>query len=250
MSNDCTLSRLKVSPQVYCPMYSLAAVGGIQYTTDMVKNKNKGSSPKQNYVFKGLSEMICINAGASTVVPAPLDANSTTTVALTPIGCVSWKLTSGPTATLSSVVNPVLKWMQATSTNFKEYRVLRATVRIVGNVPSTSAGNFTVVSSKNYADIFSGATPNYANSGAGTSVASLATKDQRFPLIFDSTWKPVTSRLVAIGTDQVTVVPLNNIDTASFCSFAVSNNSTVALGIMYLDYDVEFRGPINPTLNA
>ena len=151
---------------------------------------------------------------------------------------------------LATVKPAHLKWFSTTSSNFREYRVLNATLRFVGNVTSTTVGNFSVFSSRNEADVFSGAVPGYSTMPGGTSVASLATKDQRFRLNIDSSWKPVSYSTLGALTDQVTFYPLNSVDTLSFCSFAVSNNSGAALGIMYLDYDVEFRGPINPSLNA
>lgn len=214
------------------------------------QQKKRGGGPKTSHAYKNIREMLCADANAGTVLPMPLAANSTSIVCLNPLSLVTMKLASGPTATLATMESAHLRWLNVTATNFKQYRILRAVLIVVGTQASTATGNFSVFSSPDYSDVFLGTAPSYSTTGPGTSVASLATKDQRFPLDIDTSWKKVSSRLCAVSSDQVTVTPITTVDDASFCSVAVSNNSTAALGIAYIEYDVEFRGPLNISLQA
>jgi len=214
------------------------------------QTKKKSGGQRTAHVYKNVREMVCDDAFATPLLPLPLAANSTITAAFNPLNLVTMKLGSGPTASLTTVEKGHLRWLAQMAAGFKQYRITRATLIVVGTQASTATGNFSVFSSPDYADVFLTTVASYATTGPGTSLASLANKDQRFPLVIDSSWKNVVSRLIAIGTDQTTIIPISNVDDATFCSMAVSNNSTLALGIAYLDYDVEFRGPLNSFLQA
>lgn len=193
-------------------------------------------------------ELVCVDAGASPVVPLALPANGTSEISLGPMGIRGVTLGSG--VFVASSVEPAhLKGLFLTASNFKEYRVTRAHLVIVGNVSSTATGNFSVFSSKDFGDIRGPTTPSYATTGPGTSVASLANKDYRVALDFDSSWKKCTNSTLGLSVDFKTICATNSVNDITFCSLAVSNNSNTALGVPYLDYDVEFRGPINPAIN-
>lgn len=231
---------------MYITMYSLTAVGGIQYTTEMAKKNNNNKALQHS--FRGIKEAIVTDGSSPAPGAAPLVG--TVKFLLAPMGIVGVKIASGPVFSLSRIFTPPMKWLWATSSNFKEYRITRATLVVVGGVASTAVGNFNVTSSKDYHDIFSQTVPSFATGPAGTSVASLASKDARFPLSVDSRWKIVSSLTATLGSGTDTFIPTHTIEDLSFCSFALSNNSSVDLGVAYVDYDVEFRGPVNPLLNS
>lgn len=238
-------------PLVYMQMYSLTAVGGIQYTTEMPNKQKTKNRTVHQHSFKGVRELIVTDGSSTNPGPLAPAANATTLAVLSSVGVYGLKLGSGPTFAQASSYKPYLKWLWSNATNFREYRVTRATLVVVGNVASTATGNFNVVSSSDFGDVFlGGLQPSYSTGPAGTSVASLATKDARFPLVVDSRWKQVTAYTSFLYNDQITSVPIHTVEDLAFCYFAISNNSTQALGICYLDYDVEFRGPINPLING
>lgn len=215
----------------------------------MPTNKTKNRTVLQ-HSFRGIRELL-VTDGSSTA-PGPLTpaASATTPAVLSPLGINGLKFGGTNTVVQNLAYKPYLKWLWATSINFKEFRVTRAKLVVVGNVASTAVGNFNVVSSKDFGDVFGSTTPSYSTGPAGTSVASLATKDASFPLVVDSRWKSVSSYTCVVGSDSSTFVPTHSMEDLAFCYFAISNNSSQALGICYLDYDVEFRGPINPLINS
>lgn len=211
----------------------------------------KGGGPSSVHGFRNIREMVCLDQGVTPPAPLPLNANSTATFVIAPFGIYGAQLKSGPTLVTNVAIDTAhFKWLLTTAVNFQEYRITRASVVVVGTVPSTATGNFTVASSKSYTDILAGQTPSYANSGPGVAVATLASKDYRVPITVDTKWKIVSNKTVVVNSDSITFAPVNTVDDLSCCSVAISNNSTQALGIAYLDYDVEFRGPINPSLNV
>jgi hypothetical protein len=202
------------------------------------RNRTKQSS---NHRFTNVREMLCVDASVGSPAPIPLAASTTKEFTICPFGIGG--ITSG--FVLGSWEAPHLVWFLNTARNFSQYRIVRASLVIVGNVPSTATGNFSVFSSPDAGD---GSNTSFATTAPGVGIATLATRDYKVPLNIDSSWKKVTGTTMAnVGSVWA---PLNNVNSLSSGMIAISNNGTTALGIAYLDYDVEFKGQINLVLNA
>lgn len=214
------------------------------------KTKTKGKASQNSHIYRGIREMVCVDASVATPAPANPAASGTLSVLISPLGVKAVKVASGPTVSTVPDFIPTLKWLYATSVNFREYRITRAKLVVVGNVASTATGNFNVTSSRDILDIYGTNTPSYSTGPAGVSVASLATRDASFSLNIDSSWKVVSPNTVQVLSDNATFINVHNVGDLAVGAYSISNNSNVPLGILYMDYDVEFRGPINPTLNS
>jgi hypothetical protein len=214
------------------------------------KMKQQQSASTKVHSYNNVKELIVTDGESSAPGPVSAPANSTAAICFVPVGVNAPRLGSGPTVSSVVILKSSLVWLRATAVNFREYRVTRAQLIVVGGNASTATGNFNVTSSKDYLDFLGPTAPSYSTGPPGTSVASLAEKNATFNLNIDTSWK-VVSRYTAVAlADQVSFIPVHNVGDLSFGGFAISNNSALALGTFYLNYDVQFRGPINAAINA
>jgi len=226
-------------------MYSLTAVGGIQYTTEMANKSKKQNKKTIQHVYRGVKDNLVVDARATSLSAAVPGANATVTYCLSPLGIGGQKTADG---TVSLVETPHLPWLYQTARNFELYRVTSARACFVANSSTTATGNFSVVSSPDYSD---GAASSFATNPTGYPMSGLANKDVKVPLRVDTSWKKVsyvTMQLYGAGTNALNYA-INTVNDLSVGCFTVSMNSTTTVGLIYIEYDVEFKNPINNLLN-
>lgn len=280
MSNDCTLSRQKVSPLVYHTMYSLIAVGGIQYTTEMAKtsknNNNKTKRVVVNHAFKNCRDALTVPSGGSaTPSQTVFTAASDTTGA----GRIGWILAPiGLTATTSdgtgivkngppcNLLTPPLRGLFSKAVDFQWYRITRAKLIFVSNQGSTIAGQITLSAYTDPSDVAVGTYGAQLSSVSTKTfdLASAVSKEITIPIPVDSAWKRSSSILSVVGNSfpyqasgPNTSVIINTVadlvcGAIGVSWYGVSLNGTAAvtnLGVFYVDYDAEFKGPIDQFVN-
>lgn len=252
MPNDCTAPRHSV---VYNAMYSLTAVGGIQYSTEeIMKQKQVAKKQRRSVMHFQMRENLFTDATTSSVLTVSTSGSggAAGALCLTPQGLRTPVLATGVFGALTTVDPPHLKWLFSQSDNFGSYRVTRASLKIVGNVGSTATGTIGVMGFKDPAD--SSATIQLANVqgqyAKSFDIGSLANKEQSLSLPVDSTWKKVSSVLALPGQSQpftgtnAMLVNVNSLGDLSFTSFSwivVGGPATANICQFALDYEVEFR---------
>jgi hypothetical protein len=128
-----------------------------------------------------------------------------------------------------------------------EYRVTRAHLIIVSDSGANTAGRISVISSPDFADLLVPVTVVGGGVGGTTvSVASLQSKPLRVPLRIDGRWMKVSPRTMTLSvTNGLITENATNDLCFSNVSMAFSDipaNTNVCT--FYVEYDVEFRGPI------
>ncbi|APG76478.1 hypothetical protein 3 [Hubei tombus-like virus 4] len=226
-------------------MYSLLAVGGIQYTTEMANKSKKQNKKSIQHLYRGVKDNLVTDARAASLSASVPGANATVTYCLAPLGFGGQKTADG---LVSLVEFPHLPWLYQTSKNFELYRITNAKVCFVANSATTATGNFSVMSSPDYSD---GANSSFATNPTGYPMSGLANRDVKVPLRIDPSWKKVsyvTMQLYGAGTNAINYA-INTVNDLCFGSFTVSMNSSTTVGLIYIEYDVEFKNPINNLMN-
>jgi len=253
---------------VYAVMYSLTAVGGIQYTTEMVKNNTRKTGNRQNHVFRGCREVIISGSATNSSAPANIITNASGSYAfswpLSPLGLTvaTYGTTTYSPGTEGNLFPPVLRGLRFRAQDFQMYRVTRAKLVFVGNLGSTQTGAVTLAG---YTDVLD--TSLISNQGNVSStqsaksfdLASASSRELSVNIPVDSSWKKVTSILSTpggsapfAGSSVTMLVPVNS--AADLCFGAVSISvvnagATTNIGCLYVDYDVEFKGVVDPAVN-
>lgn len=249
-------------------MYSLIAVDGIQYTTEMAKNSTRRSAPRSNHVFRGCREVITAGSAASSTTPAAMTTNSSGGYSfawpLCPLGLTTatYGSTTYSIGTTGNVFPPVLRGLYFRATDFQLYRVTRARAVFVGNLGSTQTGAITIAG---YTDVIDTNIPStQGNVSSSQSVksfdlANAASKELSVNIPVDSSWKKVTSMLLIpggvppfTGSSTTMLVPVNTVGDLCFGGVSVTVVGAAAsqsIGCMYIDYDVEFKGLVDSSVN-
>jgi len=234
----------------------------------MPNNKSKQVS-RTSHVFRGCRDALQPNTPSSSPATTGLNvttaSNGTTNYSgiLCPLGLTSVILVSGVFNNPSSggnVLPPTLRGFFNKATGFQMYRVTRAKLVFVGSVSSNTTGNITMCGYTDPIDVSSIA---YAplSSGPGTrtfSLASAATKEVSVPIPVDSTWKKVSGDLTTVSNtypfsgSSAGFIPLATVADLSFGAWAVfvtGASASSVVGSLYVDYDVEFKSPIDSAVN-
>lgn len=222
------------------------------------KNNNNRLGPnnnmkRQSHVFRGVRDMLTNDGSDSSSLSYTIstDANGAATAAfgLAPLGIKSVIATAtGSTVSWTSTVTspPRLPWLWNQARNFERYRVTRAVLCFIGNVGSTTTGRILLDSSTDYADL---TTPQTLGLGAGGrmfDLASSASKELRFQMDVDTSWKKVSASTVLTSTSN-SIIPVNSVNDLIFSAgfvTIVGGPGTQLVGNLVLEYDVEFRDPI------
>lgn len=181
---------------------------------------------------------------------------------LCPVGLTGVRVISGaPTVgATGNIAAPNLRGLYNRAIDFQMYRVTRAKLVFVGAIGSTAAGILTLSGYTSAIDV-SLLTTQAQITGPNTRVFDLANSSSRelsVPIPVDSAWKKVSSILSTVGVSvpfygtNDTIVPVSNVDDVCFggCSYLVSNAAvSTYVGTLYIDYDVEFKGVIDPSVN-
>jgi len=234
-------------------------------------NQKQKKTTKTSHVYHGCREAIQGNNPGS----APQAGGITITTGSTgvanyagvfaPMGLTSVNVTSSGGFTQGTIGNlfpPTLRGLYLKATGFQWYRVTRAKLIFVGNVGSTTAGNVVLAGYTDPSDVNQIAYAAFV-SGPNTKVFDLASTSSReasVPLPVDSSWKRCSSLLTTVGNvypynaaNAACFATVNTVADLSFGAWAVyvtGAGATVPVGSIYLDYDVEFKGPIDPAVNT
>lgn len=236
-------------------------------------NKNKNSVAKRgrsNHLFTGCRDAITYVAGQSSTPGTAAYYLTTSTggnvsygTSLSPmgLGAATYSSSTYAGAIQGNVANPLLRGLYNRSQDFQWYRVLRAKFVFVGSVGSTTSGTITLAGYADPGDV-SNPTIQGLTSGPGTRTFDLsnsATRELSVPIPVDTAWKKcswVLSQPGAAppftGSSTSTIVPLSTVSALCFAGVSLSVTGAPAsttMGFMYIDYDVEFKTPIEPTLN-
>lgn len=209
-------------------------------------NKKK-TRQSQVHTYRSVKDNVVTDARSGTLASMPFAAGTTTVFSLNPLGVGG--TSTGAGATVYLVESPHLPWLFTTAKNFEMYRITNARLVVVANNSTTATGNFAVVSSPDFSD---SSAVSIATAGTAYPMSGLANKDVRVPLRTDSSWKKVsylTNQVFTISGSTY-VANINSANDIIFGNVVVTVNSTSALGLVYLEYDVEFKYPINNLVNV
>ncbi|APG76469.1 hypothetical protein 3 [Hubei tombus-like virus 3] len=267
MPRDCTAPRAWAWVQRVPVDVQSSSCGWIQYTQHKMPKKNNKSAT--SHVFRGCREIFLVpapRAGVNNTVfslVSASDGSAAFAQVLCPLGLTSVKLgTSTFTAgSYGNVTGPPLRGLFNRASDFQWYRVTRAKFVFVGAVGSTATG---VLTMNAYSDPYDIAIVGSAATMAGPSnrtfdLASSTNKELSIPVPVDSTWKKVSSMLTVPGNSY----PFNAVDATSFATLNTIGDlsfggvgaylqgapGSVTVGSFYLDYDIEFKSPIDVQLN-
>lgn len=204
----------------------------------LVTDASNGASPTAIDLVVGSS-----GTGASVYALSPFGIAGVTATAAAG-GAVSFSS--------SNFYSAYLPWLYNQARNFERYRVLSATLVIIGSVGSTATGRVVVTSSTDVVDYNSPPQVGLSTGGVVFDLSTLASKERRIPLRVDSSWKVASSRTVVVANSSSLAIPINTANDLLFTNFSVnvvggtangSSGSFTAANYM-LEYDVEFKDPI------
>lgn len=236
------------------------------------QNNKKSGRGGMSHIYRNVREPILVDGNNinSAVAELRVDPNATQATSaafLCPVGAMSPVLTvNGTNVTVgdnTTCIKPRLRWLFTVAANFTRYRVTRATLVFIGNTGSTATGTVTVLASRDIGDLNSTVQVAYAQGGGAKvfDLASSANKEQRLAMPVDSAWKKVSSTTAAKGTavpfDGFTnqLLTMNSVNdlgftgyTALLAGYTAQATATTA-GSFFIEYDVEFDGPVSVTMN-
>lgn len=229
-----------------------------------MKNKNPPNRGKQNLRFNGIRDPVVTDASVTTptmVTPvADGSGNYSIAIPFSPIGMSGGQVASttstGATFTANSNTVPAkLPFLWNQSRNFERYRVTRAVLIFVGNVGSTTVGRITLGSSTDYSDMFTTQLISQSVGDKTFDLASSASRELRFQMDVDSSWKKISNTLFNFPFSNSVIVPVNTANDLCFSiGFLTITGSTqtasAAIGNLFVEYDVEFKDPISFSVNA
>jgi len=228
----------------------------------MAKGKN-GRSSGQQHVFRGCREAflgVGTNGSPGTNV-ATLTSSSGGTAnyaaVVCPLGLSGAKLTSGLFTSGNVFHSPPLRGLFNKCVDFQWYRITRAKLVFVGSVGSTATGTLTLAGYTDPVDCGIITTSAYLSSASTKSfdISTLSSKEASVPVPVDTSWKKVSAVTTEayntypfVQSDASGVSVLNTVADLSVGGISVSivnAGSAVLIGTVYLDYDLELRGPID-----
>lgn len=228
------------------------------------KNKNSKNKVVRQHYFQAVRDPVVTDAsnGANPSMFSLVtdsSGNSNASFILSPFG-VAGLSTNNATAgsqtvfTSTTTTSPALPWLYNQARNFERYRVTRAVVIAVGSVGSTASGRLLLDSSTDAADTVSAINVATSTGGKVFDVAALSSRELRFNLDVDSSWKKCSSRTYLLNGSGTVAIPVNHVNDLSFCTlfvgcFGATAAGSTAVGTsicqFFLEYDVEFRDPIS-----
>lgn len=227
----------------------------------MPSSKQTSSRPQAGTrIFRGIRDPLVSNATSLTPTVYTMNTDGagafSGSICLSPLG-ISGLVFSVPnpntagTAIVPSIItmfSPFLPWLYNQAKGFEQYRVTRATAIWVSNLGSTTTGRLMLDSSTDYSDAVTANGISTSTGGKVFDLASGASREFRFQMDVDSSWKKVSGATSLVTTPSNIVCPVNSINDLSFSTVFVTitggPNSTNC-GSMFVDYDVEFKDPIS-----
>jgi len=229
--------------------------------SNIMKNSTRKSNPSRvQHSFRGVREPILADANTNAVLNLNTDTNggASCQVCLNSMGMVTPILTSGTYGTPMVVDKVHLKWLASQAEGFAWYRITRARLYFVSNLGSTATGTILLTGFSDVNDVNLLVQTAYINNGKQFDLASGAARDISIQLPIDTSWKKVGAVLATpanvkpyngLGTQLIQVNSANDI-----CFGAINVNmygapASVNAGQLFLDYDVEFKNPVAPSMN-
>lgn len=245
-----------------------------------MKNSNQQNMPKgrktktrsTNHSFQGLREALLLTGPggtpgsvASPVVQTVSNTQYNSAWVLAPCGLTSTQVVANAytRGTPGNICSPPLRGLYSRAIDFQWYRVTRAKLVFVGSVSSNIGG---IISMAGYSDPFdvTNITLTATVSGPSTKtfdMASASTKELSIPVPVDSSWKKCSSVLTVPGdvypfvaANSSALAVVNSVSDLAFGAVSIAWQTDAPantnLGRIFLDYDVEFRGPIDFGINT
>lgn len=253
-------------------MYSLSAVAGIPYTTEMAKSNKMKKSGKQimskdtmRTTVRDLLVLGVAGAPGAGVVNISTDStgNYNDQFFLSPLGLTAASLssTTWSNGSTNNVEKPHLRKLYNLAGDFRQYRVTSGKLTWIPGCATTTPGLITMSSSSDPFDMVTATALAYSGGSNYRTFNLSAGKECTIPLSVDSSWKKVTSVLscpmgpVFDGSGTATNVVVNVATLQDLCFSALGVNVTgasgvVAVGTFRVELDVEFRGIIDLAANA
>lgn len=232
--------------------------------------KTKQKQQANNHLFRGCRDAVTTpQAGTTPPTQAILitsDANGVAGfgVVLAPLGLTSAVLASGAytNGTIGNVLAPNLRGLFAKAIDFQWYRVTRARLVAVCVTGANTVGSIVL---SGYSDPMDIQTVTLTSNVAGPNnksfpLAAAVGRELSVPIPVDGSWKKVSSIMTVPGN----VYPFNAAAATSVASVAtvadlsfgaiyvrvVGAPANTPVASFYIDYDVEFKGPIDSSVNA
>jgi len=222
------------------------------------KRTKAGNGPKTNHVFRNVRDPVVIDANAATPTIANIvtdgGGNSDTALSFSPLGLQTVKDLDTATPSSQFLETPRLGWLHNTARNFSSYRILRANLVYTSLLGSTATGRIAFYSSTDFADGVTLATLGNMPNARVVDLAMGASKEIRYNLTVDSSWKKVSSQTLSIvtGYGPNLLLNFNTVNDIIFSQLSVvvaGGPVSSAVGSLSIEYDVEFKGPIGIGLN-
>lgn len=236
----------------------------------MPPKQTKKTKTVINHAFRGQREAFLVPAPRSGVgnqlYNVVTDASGAVNFAqvICPVGLSGVVLSTGNFigAGQGNITGPPLRRLYNTALDFQWFRITRARFIFVGSVASTAVGHITLAAYTDPVDVGAVTYEAYVSSPSTRTfdLSNAATKELSVTVPVDSAWKKVSTVLTA----PANVYPFTAANAAGFvvvntvsdlCAGAVSilvagGPATTNIGTLHLEYDVEFKGPIDPGVNA
>lgn len=247
-------------------MYSPVVVAGSN-THNMPTKQNKKTVV--NHAFRGQREAFLVPAPRSGTgnqlytITTDSGGNLTFSQVLCPMGLTSVVFSSPGfvAGTTGNVTGPPLRRLYNTAIDFQWYRVTRARFIFVGSVASTAVGHITLAAYTDPIDVSTSTFEAYVSGPSGKTfdLSNASNKELSVSVPVDSTWKKVSSVLAEPGnfypftaSANTTFAPVSTV--SDLCFGAVTANiagaaPSTSVGTFHLEYDIEFKGPIDSYVN-
>lgn len=238
-----------------------------QARTKTTKAKASAASHKYVNCRDTINTIGAYYPAVSQTAPLPTNSNGAGTLfaPLAPmgLGVATLSTTAGVGGSYApgNVFAPVLRGLFNKAVDFQWYRVTRAKLVFVSNLASTTTGNIVLAGYTDPADVYQ-TTTNSTISTPSTrtfNLASSAVKELSVPIPVDSSWKRCDGMLSTLGNyspyvgGNNMIVPVTTANAVCFGAVSVywygSTASQTSIGSLYIDYDVEFRSPIDAGVN-
>lgn len=234
----------------------------------MAQNNVKKSSqkkaphkPRMQHRFQ-MREMVYVDSRTETLLPTTPNpqggVGGWSVVTSSGLTSAYYDLAS-TTFKTEEVLSPCLRWFSNQSQNFNKFRILRATLVVVGAMGSDLRGRLSIQGFNDSSDV--GAIYSFLQGPNGRMIdlASLSTREARIELPVNTDWKKVTKRLMQVGGDEPYIkpgnrclVPINSANDLLVTGFGylISGcNVEERVCDFFLEYEVEFHGPLLSNVN-
>lgn len=242
--------------------------GGIQYTQHNMPNK-ANKSKASGHIYKGCRDAVTVPQpgatppSAAALISSGTDGTYSFGTCLHPMGLTSTTLGASTYAAggTGNVQGPPLRGLYNKAVDFQWYRITRAKFVFVPVITTTNKGQITLSAYTDPFDIANTTTTGQVSGQYTKSfpIAATATRECSVPIPVDSTWKKCTSILTVPGNvfpftaaSAGAIAIVNTVADLTFGAvFArvVGADVSIPIGTFYIDYDVEFKAPIDSSVN-